>query len=247
MHLAQRIALTDTSFPSQVRQKFEGPHQELIKIGFLKSVRDLRKGNSTILRYTMAAKSEWKPVRKRVHLLPPAEHPLVREMTGRGITGEVAEALLKEHDEKSIADQLEVFDHLRAEQSPMVTKNPAGFLRSSIEKNFAPPTGYVSRAERARRKQVEQEARQKEADEAREANEAFAQRRDRLDAVWTSLNEAERARLEADALALLNPFALKCYTKEKADHRIGAGHQTLRSEIEQLLETRLSAVVEPAV
>ncbi len=68
------------------------------------------------------------------------------------------------------------------------------------------------------------------------------QRKAQIDGLWTSLNEAERARLEAAALARLNPFALKSYTKEKASDRIGAGHQTLRNEIEQLLESQLSTM-----
>lgn len=238
MHLAQRVALTDTSFPSQIRQKFEGPHQELIKIGFLKSVRYLRKGGSTMLRYTMAAKSEWKPVRERVRVLPPAEHPLVREMAARGVTRDVAEALLKQHGEKHVADKLEVFDHLRAASSPMLAKNPAGFLRASIEKNFAPPTGYVSRAERQRRKQeqaatLQQKLKQEEAERASER-----ERQEQMETLWTSLTDAERSDLEEQVLITLNQFARKAYQQERAAGRVGPGHHALRAGVAQLIAVR---------
>lgn len=245
MHLAQRVALTDTSFPSQIRQKFEGAHQELVDIGFLKSVQYLRKGGSTTLRYTMAAKSEWKPVRARVRVLPPAEHPLVRELTTRGVTREVADALLKQHGEKSIADKLEVFDHLRAESSPMVTKNPAGFLRASIEKDFAPPDGYVSRAERQRRRHEEAEARRREREIEEAAAKSESDRQQKFDAVWASLSEDERSELENEVLATLNLFTLKAYRQEKAAGRIGAAHLTLRTGLAKLLAERRGLDIAP--
>ncbi len=246
MHLAQRVALTDTSFPSKIRQKFEGPHQELINIGFLKSVRYLRKGGSTMLRYTMAAKSEWKPVRERVRVLP-AEHPLVREMAARGVTRDVAEALLKQHGEKQVADKLEVFDYLRAESSPMLAKNPAGFLRTSIEKNFAPPIGYVPRAERQRRKQeeaaaLEQKAKQEEAERASER-----EHQEQMETLWTSLTVAERSDLEEQVLITLNQFARKAYQQEKSAGRVGPGHHALRAGVAQLIAARrgLSGTTDP--
>jgi plasmid replication initiation protein len=238
MHLAQRVALTNASFPSQVRKQFKGAHQELIDIGFLKSVRYLRKGDSTVLRYTMAAKSDWKPVRERVRVLPPPMHPLVAELTRRGITREVAEDLLKQHDEKSIADKLEVFDHLRSQESPMLSKNPAGFLRSSIEKDFAPPTDYISRAERQRRKDEELAARQLQEETAQHEEKQRADKRAQLDALWDSLSTEERSDLEIKALDRLNPFARKNYRQEKdAGHR-GSGHYTLRAELDVLLATQ---------
>lgn len=195
-----------------------------------------------------------------------AEHHRDKEKTGR--VGSARQALRNEierllevrsssmtqvvavdaHGEKRVADQLEVFDHLTSTQSPAVTKNPAGFLRTSIEKDFAPPTDYVSRAERQRRKQEEEEdeVRRRQADELKKAEEARTQRKDQLDALWTSLTASERAQLEADGLARLNSFALKKYAKEKAEGRIGSAHQALRNEIEQLLEVRLSSMAQAA-
>lgn len=242
MHLAQRVALTDLSFPSQVKQKFAGAHQELVDIGFLKSARYVRKGGSTVLRYTMAAKSEWKPVRERVRVLPPPEHPLIRELTSRGVTHDVAEALLKQRGEKSIADKLEVFDHLLSEQSPMVAKNPAGFLRSSIEKDFAPPTGYVPREERLRRREEEARAKRRQLEHEQVVAAAEAERQARFDALWGSLSDDERQTLEAQVLQGLNDFARKAYHREQAAGKIGAGHHALRAGLQAALSERADSI-----
>lgn len=240
MHLAQRVALTDLTFPSQVKQKFEGPHQELFDIGFLKSVRTLRKGGSTILRYTMAAKSEWRPVRERVRVLP-AEHPLIHELASRGVTRDVAEALLKQHGEKSIADKLEVFDHLCAERSPMVAKSPAGFLRTSIEKNFAPPVGYVPREERLRRKDAEAQERRRLLAQEQERATTEAERQAKFEALWSSLSNDERQTIEAQVLRGLNDFARKAYRREQAAGKVGAGHHALRAGINAILSCRIDS------
>lgn len=245
MHLAQRVALTDMSFPSQIRQKFEGAHQELINIGFLKSVRYLRKGGSTTVRYMMAAKSEWKPVRARVRLLPPAEHPLVREMAARGVTRDVAESLLKAHGEKAVADKLEVFDHLRSESSPMVAKNPAGFLRASIEKDYAPPDGYVSRAERQRRKEEEVKVRRREHELAKAQEQSEREQRERFEALWASLSTTEREQLEDEVLATFNTFTRHEYRKEKEAGRAGPAHASLRTGIAKLLTERRGLAIAP--
>jgi hypothetical protein len=138
-----------------------------------------------------------------------------------------------------LADKLEVFDYLRASTSPLLSKNPAGFLRASIEKDFAPPPGYISRAERQRIKQAEEDARQRQREQAHEAQLAEQSRKDQIEAIWTSLGEPERANVEAEALARLNPFAFKCYTKEKAEGRVGSGHHALRIEVYAIVAQRL--------
>jgi hypothetical protein len=241
LYLAQRVALTDAAFPSQVKQKFEGAHEELVKIGFLKSVRYLRKGGSTLVRYTMAAKSEWKPVRERVRVLP-EEHPLIHELTTRGVTRDVAQELLKQHGEKTIADKLEVFDHLMSDRSPTVTKNPAGFLRSSIEKDFAPPTGYVSREERLRRKDEEAQARRRALEHEQQLAVAEAERQAQFDALWSSLTAEERQTIEAQVLQGLNDFARKAYRREQTSGKIGAGHHALRAAVNDVLASRINSL-----
>lgn len=236
--LANRIALTDSAYPSDIKRHFAGAHEELEKIGFLKNATYIRRGTSVSVRYVMNTREQW--VRPARPILPAkTENPLIQELIRRGITKLVAQTLLKGHGEKAIADKLEIFDHLVVERSPMVSKNPAGFLRASIEKDYSPPSGYISRAEKRRIKQEEFEARQRADAEAQAAEEARTHRKNQIEALWTSLEEDERAKIEAEALARLNPFALKCYSKEKANGREASGHLALRSEIEAILAQRM--------
>ena len=120
----------------------------------------------------------------------------------------------------------------------MLSKNPAGFLRSSIEKDFAPPADYISRAERQRRKDEELAARQLQEEIAQNEEKQRADKRAQLDALWDALSTEERSDLESKALERLNPFARKNYRQEKdAGHR-GSGHYTLRAELDVLLATQ---------
>lgn len=243
MRLAQRLAITDSLYPSKVKQNLKGPHAELIDRGVIKSAKFIRRGKSASVRYTITPRSTWKnrkPVAADTQVLR-QQHPLVVELIARGITPDVARDLLAAYGEKKVAEKLEVFDDLVAGQSQTISKSPAGFLRHSIEKDFAPPAGYVSRAERRRRKDEEAEAqrRQREFEKARDAAEA--ERQAKFEALWSSLTETDRQTLEAQVLQTLNSFTRKAYEKEKADGRKGAAHHTLRTGIADLLAARDTA------
>lgn len=250
MRLANRLALTDRAYPSIVKKHLErGAHAELEAIGFLKSVRYLRRGRSVSIEYRIAPKQSWHlPAPAKLNLLD--ENPLTDELTARGVTPDVAYALVKEHGEKRVADHLEVFDHLRSINSFLVSKNPAGFLRASIEKNFAPPDGYVSRAERQRRKDEEAETRRRDRELAETQSRAEQEREKEFQALWEALSSNERTQMEAEVLLTLNSFSRKAYDKEKAQGREGPGHHTLRTGLYKLLEQRRelagAAASEPA-
>jgi len=237
--LMEKLAITDIAYPSKIKQKLEASHKELLDRGFLDRVFYIRRGRSPAVRYKMAPRDTWvKGSRPSTRPLQVNEHPLTRELITRGITRTVARSLLAAHGEKSIADKLEVFDHLRSQESPMLSKNPAGFLRSSIEKDFAPPADYISRVERQRRKDEELAARQLQEDAAQHEEKQRADKRAQLDALWESLTTEERSDLEIKAFERLNPFARKNYRQEKdAGHR-GSGHYTLRAELDVLLATQ---------
>ena len=245
MRLAHRLALTDSAYPSDVKKHLKAPHDELVQAGFLKEVSFIRRGKSASVRYVMNPRENWTLPTKKLAKDRPPESSLITELVGRGISRVVAATLLAEHGEKSIADKLEVFDHLLSTKSPMVTKNPAGFLRTSIEKDFAPPTGYISRAERQRLKDAEREARtlQRAKDEA--AEKAEREHQEQVDALWNTLTSTEQTELETAVLVTLNAFTRKAYHLEKAEGRQGPGHHALRTGVNKLLAQRrgLSPVV----
>lgn len=247
MRLANRIALTDSAYPSDVKKHLAAPHQELIDIGFLKQVSMIRKGRSDTLRYIMNPRSDWR--RPAARIAPPTEHPLVRELVTRGITRDVSRQLLATHGEKSLADKLETFDYLREISSPLLSKNPAGFLRASIESDYAPPAGYIPFAERQRRKELEAEARTRQSEKDAAAAEVERAYQEQIDALWTALSEPERAELEVAVLVTLNAFTRKAYEQEKSQKRQGPGHHAVRAGMNKLLAERrgLSPLIEEPI
>ena len=251
MKLANRLALTDSVYPADVRKQLErGAHTELTDIGFLRGVRYLRRGKSTSLEYRMAPREHWRFPEQKPRVPTQQDNPLVVELVKRSITRNVAVELVLAHGEKRVADKLEVFDFLRSSSSPLLSKNPAGFLRSSIEKDFAAPTGYISRAERQRRKDEEAEARRRDRELAEAQARAEQERELEFQALWEALSSNERTQMEAEVLLTLNSFSRKAYEKEKAQGRQGPGHHTLRTGLHKLLEQRRelagAAASEPA-
>lgn len=240
--LAQRLAITDSAYPSKIRQHLEEPHRELLDRGFLKRSVYLRQGRSPAVSYTIAQSSDWK--HQRTELLEAKseaaskEHPLIAELVTRGISKNIAATLLETYGEKRVADKLEVFDFLRKKESPMSSKNPPGFLRDSIEKDYAPPPGYISLEERQRKKKEEEAARQLELEATQAKAKEQAERASRIDAVWDSLSEQEKTGIQEIAIQSLNSFALHKYREEKLTERIGAGHHALKAAIDVVLSER---------
>lgn len=169
-------------------------------------------------------------------LLSEIQRDLARELELRGITHGIALALVKEHDAPRIQGQLEVFDWLMTRADRPVTRNPAGYLRTAIEQNHAPPAGFISREDRQRvsgeaaaRQQTEQAA-------VAEKERQVQERSSHLDALWSSLDATNQARLHEQARAELNPFALRKLQEELRDGRQGIGHCTLQTQLHKLLE-----------
>ena len=109
-----------------------------------------------------------------------------------------------QHSRDQVRTQLEVFDWLVARNDPGVSRNPAGFLVSSIRSRYAPPKGFVTREERALREQkaaerkrnLEQRQRERE---ARQQEQVHA-RDQAIEQFWQSLSDEERLRFEQEAL-----------------------------------------------
>lgn len=81
---------------------------------------------------------------------------IIVELTKRGITPGVAKDLIAQYPEILIRDKIEVFDLLRAGKSSMISKNPAGWLRSAIEQNYSAPANLETKEKKAKRVQLKQ-------------------------------------------------------------------------------------------
>ena len=74
------------------------------------------------------------------------------ELVKRGVTKATAADLVQRHPAPLIEAKIEVFDWLVEKQDKRVAKSPAGYLVKSIADDYATPKGFISRAERQRRR-----------------------------------------------------------------------------------------------
>lgn len=242
--MADRLAMADSASPSRVKANLQNAHQELIDRGFLKSIQYTEKAGKIWIRYMVVPKSmRDKIVTAAIKEDAPSfpENPLATELASRGITRDVAATLVEGHGEKIVADQIEAFDFLTSRNSPQLSKNPAGYLRCAIEGNFASPAGFVSKADRER-KRHDQEAAGRRKIEAKEAEEraereTFAW----CEEVWQSLQDDERSSIKAEvleSLRQLNPRIVQTLEKENAEGRESIAHWTFISARNQILSDR---------
>jgi hypothetical protein len=139
----------------------------------------------------------------------PVPSPLEAELIGRGITPAMAGALVRDHGEEQVRAQLEHLDWL-AEKKPGKVADPAAWLVAAIRDGHAAPRGFVSKAERRAREEARQARERKEAEDRRRRREQTARERalrEEVDAYLGRLTAAERAALEAEALAQAGPEA----------------------------------------
>ena len=76
---------------------------------------------------------------------------LIKALVERGVTPSTAEQTVASNPADRIKAQLEVFNWLVAQKDPKVSRNPAGFLISSIKSEYSPPKAFLSREEHAAR------------------------------------------------------------------------------------------------
>lgn len=169
-------------------------------------------------RFKKVRSGEWRVVFERAGSksnastdeLPDESQQLIRALTDRGVTPSTAEHTVKSFPAERIHAQLEVFDWLVSQKDSRVSRNPAGFLVTSIKGEYVAPPGFVSREERASKDALAEERKRKAAERAKAEEER--ERASRLskeaatDRFWQSLSDDERARLEAEALEQASPF-----------------------------------------
>jgi hypothetical protein len=92
---------------------------------------------------------------------------LEQELVDRGVTGSVAAELVRDFPADRIRHQIEVVDWLR-ETKPKKVKDVGAYLAEAIRKDFAPPAGFRSQAERAEAERAERAQKERE-EQARQA------------------------------------------------------------------------------
>ncbi len=209
----EHVGLARTYDAANLKRKLRPPIRELETAGFLRPM-------TYEERFRKVRAGEWRVCFEKAGAKPLLDIPdaSVRKNLGavfeallsRGITRTVAGELVKAYPADRITAQLEVFDWLLERKDPKVSRNPSGFLVTSIKSEYATPKGFVSQEEQKRRaKDVEQRKRKAEERERkqREAEEMRQQAREQaISNFWSALSPEERTRMENEALAKASNF-----------------------------------------
>jgi hypothetical protein len=193
--LCQLLPVKQQRYASDAKRNLHTAHQELINTGFLNNVEwdgiDAEKHDWYVSYYPgTRAKEEIQRFSKQVALPPPEDsveatsvaapvapqptasdaNDVVNALQKFGITKKQAQKLAKEHPEEDILKQLDIVKWLVAQKSPLVAKNPQGYLVKAIEEDYPPPPQYQ------RKGQQDKEAAERQQREEREQQERLAAR-----------------------------------------------------------------------
>jgi hypothetical protein len=188
---------------TQIARKLQPALDELEKVGFLEPLdedeRFIKKGRVWTIRLAQKRRALPAAANDDTSVTP----HLVGELIGRGMTAATAIKLVEGSPAELIERQLEYFDWLIG-RKPEKIGQPGGYLVDAIKKDYAAPKGFISRAER-QKSDEERQAKSHQADiERRQKQQAAAEEqadRAAFDAYVKQLSKAERADLEAKALA----------------------------------------------
>ena len=197
----------------KIKEKLQPAIDELEAAGFLiaspKDERYTKDGKNWKIRLIRKSlPRSFEPSRETAS--PPLDD-LIVELAARGVHQETAAELVHEHARDAIRHKLEVFDWLMAKDDKRVAKNPAGYLITSILKDYALPKGFISASERQRRQDAKQAGERQEAEERRrkQRQEASERAKDQRDAAyWRSLTQGQQAELQAKVDAEADPAQL---------------------------------------
>lgn len=128
---------------------------------------------------------------------------LERELIDRGVTRCVAAELVRDFPEELIRAKVDQVDWLQ-ETKPKKVADAGAYLAEAIRKDYAPPAGFLSKAERA---EAEATARtqQERREQARRTEARRQEEQARIASYWQGLTPEQRARLDAEALEQADP------------------------------------------
>lgn len=227
--LARALPLTE-EYPSFLKKVLDNAHAELVAGGFL-----------TAASYEpMRSRGDWKVVygfpRRRAD--EPVSDQLARMLLHRGISRPVALELARRHAGR-IPHQVEIFDWLMSTASARLKTNPAGFLRKSIEDDYAPPPGFISESEKKTvRDESLRKIREKQAEMEQQERERLVFL-EKIREVRETLPPDALAGLESEAETNLNAFMRRKLKEERRDGHIKPTTKiALEEELNRLIEMK---------
>lgn len=212
----EHLGLSRKYDAGQIRRYLQPAVAELERAGFITKL-------SKDERYKRLGRGLWQVVfvkkepKKQAGTEPQSAgaRELVEALTSRGVAQKTARRLVEDpaHSETQVAEKVEAFDWYRKQGMP---KGP-GFLVESIRQDYSRPEGFEPQAERQKRERERTEQERKRRAEAEERDKAEAEQREaereRAAAYLQSLSEAERNRIEGEALADVDQRFLRHMTE----------------------------------
>ncbi len=204
----EHIGLSRTYDTANLKRKLLTGIRELEARGFLQPLRKEEQFNKV-------RAGEWRVIfasalnapQAQVAAPAPGNEQLVQELIQRGVSVAAAQRAVSVFPTTRIRSQMEVFDWLVQRKDAKVSRNPAGFLMSSIRHEYAAPSAFVPTASERPKftrgsgtKQKVKELREKagqEQDDRRE--QAIAE-------FWSALSQSERQVLETRAFKEAKKF-----------------------------------------
>lgn len=179
-------------YASQIKQHLDTAHRELQERGFL---------GSWSYRWSPDREVWFVQYNFCVAKLPAAteedEEPSANQLAlmSRGLSQKVAAKLDRAHGDR-IQEKIDIFEQLKKAKSPLIARNPTGWLRKAIEDDYKAVPGYQTPEQRH-----EKAARQLDLLEAQERVQQQEQiAKDALWARYESLPPGERAALKDQAM-----------------------------------------------
>jgi len=204
------LDLSTRRYASQIKQLLDPAHRELQSHGFLKSwdYRWSEDRSTWFIQYAFAkAKQDSSEDNK-----PVPESCAAQTLVKRGFSASLASRLASQFADR-IPAKLDMFDQLIMARSPLLARNPLGWLRKAIEDDYQQVRGYEPPDVRQKKAQKAEASAKKEKDADRQLQEE----KDRLWQRYQSLPADQRSSLFEKAKSefrFLPPHKLNTLTED---------------------------------
>jgi hypothetical protein len=142
-----------------------------------------------------------------------AESSWTQALVTRGVAAGAAAEVCASISAKTIQAKINIFDWLVRRRDPRISRNPAGFLISSIRNEYASPKDFPTQAESTRRESAEvpryHEAANRQKSSENNENAESRKRRQISRQFWQSLSPEEKANAQSEAIATARPLERK--------------------------------------
>lgn len=193
----EHVGLSRSYDAYDLKRRLQPAIEELEAIGFLQSL-------PAASRYRRHSKGQWNVVLSRTadSRRKHTNTALVQELTDRGIAAPTASRLVKSFAASRIEEKLRWHDQLRLAEDRRMARNPAGFLRAAIQRDFHIPgrDQLQSRGTKIDRTAAQTATQLTSQQASKRVNEAVATAQRRLEQArhyWQQLSLKQQQQLEA--------------------------------------------------